>query len=163
MKIIYAAVPETDPSWNTEMETWWSSGGALLWNRFGGSGSETLELSEEEEQGFLDQASRIEGWNSGPVIRNSTSETEFQSEHIDAPPMPPAQHGPRLCCRECGRRMHESLAETRSDKIVLDVQNINHVLNSLAEAVEYAKGKGPNNYRTWEAVLDSFLESIRRT
>jgi hypothetical protein len=169
------AIDESDPRWNQRMENWWSQGGALLWNRFGGFGSDSLKLTEEELDLFLTGARAIEGWepssclgcvpadgiaSSHPVLVGPYVEEPINA---DAEVEPPCEESPAtsLCCRECGRPLHRSLHRyAKADPVPVPRKQLNHMLHCLGEAVSFGRGEGPNNFRTWEAMLEDLEASI---
>jgi len=161
------AVPETDVAWNSIMEDWWNNGGALLWNRFGGFGKDRLTLSEDDLRSFLEQAESISGWQSlesstpraiGPanpiIIEKSCGNTSPEEESEIEEPIE------KYCCRDCGRDLHAALTQVRGESISIDKRRLNHLLNSLQEAIDYSGGRGPNNVHTWKAALQDFVESV---
>jgi hypothetical protein len=166
------ALSDDHPSWNSRMEAWWQSGGALLWNRFGGISAEELVLDSDAAREFVRCASSIVGWN--PVFSEECLETdcipsdanavriERMSELQEMAPQPVCaaeEKQPTFCCRDCGRELHPCLEPFwQMDDVVVARRALNHLLNSLHEAIEYARGKGPNNWRVWQAALD---ETVR--
>lgn len=167
------AVDEADPRWTQQMENWWSQGGALLWNRFGGFGSDSLVLTEEELARFLSSAGTIEGWSRSPHAGSQAGNGAafdnpiiVESYHGETPtnsvePQTQDSSAMRPCCRDCGRPVHPSLrSRGNSDLVPVPRRQLNHVLHTLEEAVSYGRGEGPNNYRTWEAVLDELVAVI---
>lgn len=168
------AVDESDPRWNPRMEAWWSQGGALLWNRFGGFGSDSMVLTEEEFETFLAAARAIEGWASSPHAA-SEADTGTGADHpvivescvegISEDMVEPyCEDSPKIdrCCRDCGRPLHPSLLPFgHADLVLVPRCRLNHVMCSLEEAVSFGRGDGPNNFRTWEAMLEDLVHAIR--
>ncbi len=167
------AIDESDPRWNQRIDDWWSQGGALLWNRFGGFGSDSLNLTEEELDLFLAGARAIEGWEPSPY-RGCIPAGGASSDHpvivgpyieepIEAVVEPHDEEPPAtsLCCRECGRPLHRSLRRyADADFVPVPRKQLNHILHCLGEAVSFGRGEGPNNFRTWEAMLEDLEASI---
>ncbi|AFM26777.1 hypothetical protein Desti_4140 [Desulfomonile tiedjei DSM 6799] len=165
-------VRETDPAWNESMDSWWNNGGALLWNRYGGFGKDSLVLSAEELESFLERARTIQGWNSSPLPDAETNPVIIVSFVKSSQPeaareaIPPDSHALpgsfESCCSDCGRPIHEALREMASrDSVTVSVRAMNHLLNSLAEAIAFSRQKGPNNYRTWEASMEEITADIQ--
>jgi hypothetical protein len=163
------AISDTDPTWNPSMESWWNSGGALLWNQYGGFGTDRLILSEAELQSFVDLAGAICGWegstpapdfltaSGNPIIIKPCAEPEASVRRKEA-----LFRHQELCCSDCGRPYHSALvSESDEPGALVSRRDLNHVLNSLQEAIDFSVGKGPNNRRTWEAALDDFVRSMR--
>jgi hypothetical protein len=158
MNFKITAVSDNDPEWNEKTELWWNSGGALLWNQFGGAGSEELVLERDELDRFLSRAEALPGWTApdtgaglsqGPVRIDEYDESETKSG-----PTPE----PGRCCDDCGRPWHPALhSEAIKPEVSVSARKLNHVLLALQEAIAFAKGHGPNNYRTWEALMQDFL------
>jgi hypothetical protein len=171
MKYKLIAISDSDPAWNDEMDAWWNNGGALVWNQYGGMGLDSLILTEEEVQSFVTKASQIHGWDaySGsaslsdkplnpvqmvPYSEEDTPKSDRLQEAVVA--------GPVLCCQDCGRPVHPALHVARDrQEVSVPLRQLNHLLNSLQEAIEFSKGKGPNNYRTWESALGEVGEVMR--
>jgi hypothetical protein len=161
------AVSDSDPSWNDEMEAWWNNGGALMWNLYGGMGLDTLILTDEEVQSFLVKAQQINGWDASgghavqpvnpvTVLPHSEEEAPESDQLSEAVAVPPG-----LCCPDCGRPVHPALHSTwNRQEISVPRKQLNHLLSSLQEAIEFSKGQGPNNHRTWENVLDECRGAI---
>jgi len=155
------------------MEAWWNQGGALLWNQYGGFGREEIVLTEEQVNLFLERASKMYGWEAEPfavsageprsgkptpVIIAPDIETETTTVISDEP-----RPGSTQCCRDCGRRFHPGLAPLADqDLVTIPTRQLNHLLNGLQEAIEFSRGNGPNNMRTWEAALGGALQAIKR-
>lgn len=166
------AVDESDPRWNQRMEDWWNQGGALLWNRLGGFGSDTLILMAEELERFLHDARAIDGWDSRPYqgfgaegddtlfhpIRVEPYHEEIREDDTDSPHCETSS----ICCRNCGRPIHAILREHGDVLVPVPRTQLNHVLHCLEEAVSFGRGEGPNNYRTWEAMLLDLLDAMSR-
>jgi hypothetical protein len=160
-----AAVSDSDPSWNDQMDSWWNNGGALLWNLYGGMGLDFLILTEEEVQSFLVKAKQINGWNASgddaiqavnPVTILPYSEDDAPDQPLEALDAPSA-----VCCPDCGRPVHPALHPAwNRQEITVPRKQLNHLLSSLQEAIAFSKGKGPNNYRTWENALEECSRSI---
>lgn len=177
MGYLFEAVPEEHPTWNNAMEMWWQKGGALLWNQYGGVGSEILRLDSETATRFLQAAALIEGWESQ---RNNSAGGEpsplnplvVRMETADAQgflPMEPTRAVQQCegdvvtCCVDCGRDINPALREIWSgDGISLPPRVLNHVLNSLEEAINFARNKGPNNFRTWLAHLEEAADVLKQ-
>lgn len=151
------------------MEAWWNSGGALLWNQYGGFGTDRLILPDEELKAFVEYAGRIFGWQpddqgygfgagpANPIIIRPYSPHE-------ASPQPEEAHSPesKWCCSDCGRPLHDALSSERNlERVLVSKRDLNHVLNSLQEAIDFSRGKGPNNTHTWEAALQEFVASTK--
>jgi hypothetical protein len=161
------AVSDSDPSWNDDMEAWWNNGGALLWNLYGGMGKNSLILAEEEVQSFLAKAEQINGWDASgshavhpvnpvTILPHTEEESPELEQHTEARDARPA-----LCCPDCGRPVHPALQSAWSGgEISVPRRHLNHLLNCLQEAIEFSKGKGPNNYRTWKNALEECTEAI---
>lgn len=163
------AVSDTDPTWNPSMESWWNGGGALLWNQYGGFGTDRLILSETEFQSFMELAAAICGWQpsiakadsqtspDNPVIIKPYSQPEASPEQKETP-----SQEQRWCCSDGGRPYHPALVPGSNEPMALvSRRDLNHVLNSLQEAIDFSLGKGPNNRRTWEANLNDFVNSMK--
>jgi hypothetical protein len=172
MNFKITAISDSDPDWNEKTELWWNSGGALLWNQFGGAGSEELVLNREDLDEFLSRAAALPGWTApdastggpqGPVrisdddeneTKYNKNETKYNKNETKTEPTPE----PGRCCEDCGRPWHPVLQhEAIKPEVVVSVKKLNHVLLALEEAIAFAKGRGPNNYRTWEALMQDFL------
>jgi hypothetical protein len=164
------AISDTDISWSPVMEAWWNNGGALLWNRFGGFGKNQLVLEEEEVKSFLQEAGEIAGWHSGdsedycaalgnPILVRPYSVNECPAEQEDQHSDEPQN----WCCRECGRSLHEGLDSADNMAIIaVSRRDLNHVLNSLREAIDFSRSNGPNNNLTWEASLEAIVASLKQ-
>jgi hypothetical protein len=163
---------ETDPAWNESMDSWWNNGGALLWNRYGGFGKDSFVLPEEELESFLERARTIQGWNSAtlsdaetnPVVIAPFVEVGQPETPVEAtPPDTLALTGSfESCCPDCGRPIHEALREMAcQDSVTVSLRAMNHLLNSLAEAIAFSRRKGPNNYRTWEVAIEEIMTEIQ--
>jgi hypothetical protein len=162
------AVSDSDPSWNDQMDSWWNNGGALLWNLYGGMGLDSLILTEEEVQSFLVKAEQINGWNAsgGDAVQavNPVTIRPHSEDYAPEPDQPVEALGapPAVCCPDCGRHVHPSLHSAWNlQEISVPRRQLNHLLSSLQEAIEFSKGNGPNNYRTWENALEEFSGSIK--
>lgn len=168
------ALSDDNPSWNSQMEAWWQNGGALLWNRFGGVGLEELVLGAEDTQEFVRCASAIPGWN--PMFHERCIEDGILPEEANAVQLQeiitaeepgvttnfkPKEKVPRLCCMDCGREVHAALQRYwQADYIPVPKYALNHLFNSLNEAVAFARGKGPNNWLVWRAALEDAVRSL---
>ncbi len=163
------AVSDTDPAWNPVMEAWWNSGGAMLWNQYGGFGKDRLVMSVKELESFMEQAGGICGWQPGdpgnifeagpgnPLI--ITPHAMQDTSHLEEQPQ---SFKSTFCCRDCGRPWHEALnSEGNSWSVEVPCRYLNHVLNSLQEAIAFSRGQGPNNAPTWEAALEELVASIK--
>lgn len=175
MKYRLTALSDTDPAWNPRIERWWNQGGALLWSRYGGIGSETLDLSEEELASFQEKAKAIEGWEAfgdslglertiatvKPVSIQAIEEEESRPElelDLESQGRPDP---PDYCCRNCGRPWHPGLHMLQDRELIsIPVRELNHVLNSLQEAINFSRGEGPNNSGTWQDALVSLVQVI---
>lgn len=163
------AVSDTDPTWNPAMESWWNGGGALLWNRYGGFGTDRLILSEAELQSFVELAAAIYGWQSSnpdPDFRNASGNPVIIKPYTESetPPQEKEMSSPeqKWCCSDCGRPYHPALVSASDEPAVLvSRRDLNHLLNALQEAIEFSMGKGPNNRRTWEGALEDFIRSMK--
>jgi hypothetical protein len=163
------AVSDTDPTWNPTMESWWNSGGALLWNQYGGFGTDRLILSEVELKSFVELAAAICGWQpstQGPSLQTSPENPVIIKPYSEPDESPRQQETlsqeQHLCCSDCGRPYHQALISASNEPAVLvSLRDLNHVLNSLQEAIDFSVGKGPNNRRTWEVALEDFVSSMR--
>ncbi len=163
------AVSDTDPTWNPSMESWWNGGGALLWNQYGGFGTDRLILSEAEFQSFMELAAVICGWQ--PSIVKADSQMSPDNPVIIKPYSHPDEslqqqetlsQEQRWCCSDCGRSHHPALVPASNEPtVVVSRRDLNHVLNSLQEAINFSLGKGPNNRRTWEEALEDLIISLR--
>jgi hypothetical protein len=169
------AISDEHPAWNAAMEAWWENGGALLWNQYGGMGLQVLILEPEEATKFLQAAALIEGW--GNQIDDTSSWEDsparpvaviaWDSDYLEREPDAPAtttqsQSAVAIhCCRQCGREISPALRDAWSgDPIHVSPRVLNHLLNSLHEAIDFAKGVGPNNFRTWQANLEQVADIL---
>ncbi len=175
MKYRLTAISDTDSAWNLQIERWWTQGGALLWSQYGGVGSETLDLSEEEFASFLEKAKTIEGWEAfgespgleraigalKPVSIQAIEEGESEPElELDLEPQSGIEP-PNYCCRQCGRPWHPGVYRVRDQELVsIPVRELNHVLNSLEEAISFSREEGPNNNGTWQDALIGLVQVI---
>jgi hypothetical protein len=175
MKYRLTAISDTDSAWNLQIEHWWTQGGALLWSQYGGVGSETLDLPEEEFASFMEKAKTIEGWGVvgespgpecaigavKPVSIQIIEEEEPEPEpELDLEPQSIAE-SPNYCCRKCGRPWHPGLYPVRDQELVsIPVRELNHVLNSLEEAISFSREDGPNNNGTWQDALIGVVQVI---
>ncbi len=172
----FTALSDDHPSWNPGMEAWWQNGGALLWNRFGGISTEELVLDSAAAHEFVRCAGAIVGWNplfneecldSDCIPRDANAvriEKMAELQEIEPAPVCLAEgKQPTFCCRECGRELHPCLEPFwQMNDVVVSRRALNHVLNSLHEAVEYARGKGPNNWQVWQAALEDAARLLSR-
>jgi hypothetical protein len=132
-------------------------------------GLQVLTLEPEEATKFLHSAALIEGW--GNYIEDVVSwelsparpvaVIELHSDDLEVKPDAPAtttqSQSPVAiqCCRECGRGINPALRDVwGGDPIHVSPRVLNHLLNSLNEAIHFATGVGPNNFRTWQATLE---------
>jgi hypothetical protein len=178
MKYKVSAVSDSEGNLSPLLEEWWTAGGALLWNQYGGLAANSIILDEKEWNDFLSKAQAIHGWrlmpekadgidDYGPLTVANCSESEAPDEGVEficEPSTAKPATEPRVrCCGDCGRHAFEGLAHLwNQDSIVVPKTALNHVLNSLLEAISYAEGQGPNNHRTWQGTLDDFVDSLRR-
>lgn len=175
MKYRLTVISDSDSAWNLQIEHWWTQGGALLWSQYGGVGSETLDLSEEEFASFLEKAKTIEGWEVfgeplglersiatvKPVSIQAIEEDESEPERELDPEPQSRIEPPNHCCRKCGRPWHPGLYPVRDQEIVsIPVRELNHVLNSLEEAISFGRDEGPNNSGTWQDALMGLVQVI---
>jgi len=173
----FEAVPDDHPAWNRAMETWWEQGGALLWNQYGGMGSTALCLDPETATKFLREAALIDGWVShtsstacgeppllNPLVVSRETANEDELPPVEPPrPVQPRSVDSMVCCIHCGRNINPALSENWSgDMICLPPRVLNHVLNSLEEAIDFARGRGANNFRTWLAHLDDTANALKQ-
>jgi hypothetical protein len=164
------ALSDSDPEWNDKVESWWNNGGALLWNQFGGAGAERLVLSQSELDAFLVKAKLIPGWNASPEHVSSSAYTLHPvviQPYVESNAQKTGYHRevipdrPTVCCRDCGRPIHPALLAVWDRRVVWTPRTeMNHLLNSLQEAIAFARGNGPNNQRIWADALDSFVEAM---
>ncbi len=178
MKYRLKAISDTDPAWNIQIERWWNQGGSLLWSQYGGIGSETLDLSEDDFASFVEKAKQIEGWETfGESLGlersissgNPVSIQAIDEDKVEPEPEPELDLGSErrvesqpICCRNCGRPWHPGLDPVRDFEVVnIPVRELNHVLNSLQEAISFSQGEGPNNTRTWEDALRKLVQVLR--
>jgi hypothetical protein len=176
MKYRITAVADSEGDLSPLLEEWWTNGGALLWNQYGGLAANSIVLDEEDWNHFLLKAQAIHGWRSqperidgindyGPLTVASCAEpeamteaAEFNSERSTVESDSECQI---RCCGHCGRYVSDGLAHLwNEDSIAVPKIALNHMINSLLESISYAKGQGPNNYRTWQAALDEFMEAL---
>jgi hypothetical protein len=175
LKYRLTAISDADPAWNLQIERWWNQGGALLWAQYGGVGSETLDLPEEEFASFLEKAKTIDGWEAfGESLELERSIAAVKPVSIraieDEKPEPELEldlepesriESPNYCCRNCGRPWHPGLQSVRDQELVkIPVRELNHVLNSLEEAINFGRGEGPNNSSTWQDALVGLVQVI---
>ncbi len=169
-------VSDSDGDVSPFLEAWWAQGGALLWNQYGGLGSNSIDLDEDQWNGFLLKAQAIHGWRSqpeqvgqaldyGPMILADVSENDEigggDECHSNCAGDKGAAGAETRCCGDCGRFAFEGLIDLwNRDAIPVAKIPLNHLLNSLREAIDYAKGNGPNNHRTWQAALVEFVDSL---
>ncbi len=165
-------IQETDPAWNEGMDSWWNNGGALLWNRYGGFGKDSLVLSAEELGAFVERAQTIQGWISSPLSDAETNPVTIAPFVEGSQPEAPSEEGlpdtralpasPEFCCLDCGRPIHQALRHMASqDAVTVSVRAMNHLLNSLAEAIAFSRRKGPNNQLIWEAAIEEITSDIQ--
>jgi len=168
------ALSDDHPSWNSRMEAWWKNGGALLWNRFGGVGAEELVLGSDDVREFMRCAKAIPGWNplfheecleSGclPKDTNAVQIREMPAidEGLPRTSVAPNEKVPTLCCMNCGRGIYPDLQSWwQADEIMLPKHALNHLLNGLDEAIEFARGRGPNNWLVWSAALEDVAKLL---
>jgi hypothetical protein len=155
------AISDSAPEWNEKTELWWTSGGALLWNRFGGAGSEELVLDRRDLDEFLAGAAAIPGWTA-PDAGTALSQGPLRiSEFVENEAKSVTTYDSGRCCDDCGRPWHSSLgSEAVNAEVRVSAKKLNHVILALEEAIAFAKGEGANNYRTWEALLKDFLPGV---
>jgi hypothetical protein len=68
------------------------------------------------------------------------------------------------CCHDCGRPLHEGLDSAGVlETVAVSRRELNHVLNSLREAIDFCRERGPNNNLTWEAALEALVVSLKST
>ena len=169
MKYTLIAVSDSDAMWNDRMDAWWNNGGALLWNQHGGFGTDSLVLNNDQVDAFLEKAKLIEGWNAVPGSPEwgEMVNPVIVQQHTEADPVSDDNSGetrsapPGSCCSSCGRPVHEALHTVwECGMIAVPRTEMNHVLNSLQEAIEFCQGTGPNNFKTWEAALSEFVAAL---
>jgi hypothetical protein len=177
MKFRLTAIADTDPAWNLQIEHWWNQGGSLLWSQYGGIGSETLDLSEEDCTSFVEKAKQIEGWETfGETLgleHSISSGKPVSIQVIDEDAVEPepeleldlesksSEGSTNYCCRNCGRAWHPGLDPVRDYGMInIPARELNHVLNSLQEAINFSRGEGPNNSSTWEDALAEFVQAL---
>lgn len=169
MEYELAVVQDTDPKWNPSMDAWWNGGGALLWNQYGGFGKDRLILTNEDLQSFMEQARGIFGWqpcSSGEGNRVGPGNPILVQPRTLQDELPQADEAhaseSQWCCRDCARPVHEALnSPGRGERLSVSRRDLNHVLNSLQEAIDFSRGKGPNNSRTWEAALEDLTTALK--
>ncbi|MDQ1238463.1 MAG: hypothetical protein QG577_648 [Thermodesulfobacteriota bacterium] len=163
------AISDEHPAWTAAMEAWWENGGALLWNQYGGMGLQVLILEPEEATKFLRAAAHIEGWGNHiedvvswresparPVVVTALNSDDLEQEPDSKARTTQTQSAASIqCCRQCGREINPALRDVWSgDPIHVSPRVLNHLINSLNEAIDFATAVGPNNFRTWQATLE---------
>ncbi len=139
-----------------------------MWNRFGGVSVEELILNVDNAREFVRCASTIPGWN--PVFHEECIEIGCLPDETNPvqiskflPTEEPAQQTlvlteaepPLVCCMDCGRNVHNALQRRwQTNQIMLPPRVLNHLLNSIKEAIEFARGEGPNNWLVWKAAME---------